>query len=104
MTNSPSGFVGDHGDRRDRLAFCKGAPGGPENLQGVKQTGTRVARLRLWPEYGDVRRLTMRGERRLMLLVARMPPLASSNSRNQRRLFVGLAGGKGPGVGLRTPE
>ena len=50
------------------------------------------------------RRLTIRGERRLRVLVARVRALAWSSSPNHRRRCLGRSGGKGPGLGLCTPE
>jgi hypothetical protein len=46
----------------------------------------------------------MRGERRLIVLVARVCALAWSSSRNQRLRRLGRSGGKGPGLGLCAPQ
>ena len=66
--------------------------------------GTRVAAERSCGAYWLFRRLTMRGERRPWVLVARVRALACSNSRNHRRRRLGRPGGKGPGLGLCTPQ
>ena len=42
----PEGLVGDHGRTPERRTICIGAPGGPENKQGAKSTGTRVGAAR----------------------------------------------------------
>ena len=78
--------------------------GGPVAGRGVQSMGTRVAAVRSWGAYGEFRRLTMRGERRLIVLVARVRALAWSSSRNQRLRRLGRSGGKGPGLGLCAPQ
>src|SRR6476646_6898174 len=78
--------------------------GGPEAGNGVQSTGTRVAAVRSWGAYCEFRRLTMRGDCRLIVLVARVRALAWSSSRNQRWRRLGRSGGKGPGVGLCAPQ
>jgi hypothetical protein len=78
--------------------------GGPVAGAGVQSMGTRVAWVRSWGAYCEFLRLTIRGDRRLIVLVARVRALAWSNSRNQRRRRLGRSGGKGPGVGLCAPE
>src|ERR1019366_1780093 len=54
--------------------------------------------------YRLFRRLTMRGERRSRVLVARVRALAWSSSPNHRRRRLGRSGGKGPGSGLCAPQ
>ena len=70
----------------------------------MQSTGTRVAAVRSWGAYCEFRRLTMRGDCRLIVLVARVRALAWSSSRNQRWRRLGRSGGKGPGVGLCAPQ
>jgi hypothetical protein len=52
---------------------------------------TRVRAVRSWGEYGEFRRLTLRGEPRSTVLVARARALTCSNSRNHRRQRLLLA-------------
>ena len=69
-------------------------------VAGVLSMGRRVGLRRSCGAYGELRRLTMRGERLFSVLVARSLALASSSSLNHRRARLGRSGGKGPGSGL----
>ena len=69
-------------------------------VAGVLSMGRRVRLWRSCGAYGELRRLTMRGERLFSVLVARSLALASSSSLNHRRARLGRSGGKGPGSGL----
>ena len=77
---------------------------GPVTGQGVQSIGTLVATVRSWGAHCEFRRLTMRGDRRLVVLVARVRARVWGSSRNHRRRRLGRSGGKGPGVGLCAPE
>ena len=94
----PEGFEGDQGFGRFvrvRLTLDRGP-----RANGVESNGTRVGAPRSCGAYGEFRRLTMRGERLSIVLVARVRALAARSSRNHRCLRLGRSGGEGPGSGL----
>jgi hypothetical protein len=73
-----------------RAIRAAGRIGGPLTGRGVQSVGNRVAVVRSWGGlYRGFRRLTMRGDRRLIALVARVRALAWRSSRNQLRRRLG---------------
>src|SRR5205814_8929828 len=94
----PEGFEGDQGFAR--FVLVRRTHGRGPSATGVKSEGTRVGALRSCGAYCELRRLTMRGERLSIVLVARVRALAARSSRNHRSLRLGRSGGKGPGSGL----
>jgi hypothetical protein len=61
--------------------------------------GRRVGLRRSCGAYGELRRLTMRGEHLFSVLVARRLALASSSSLNHRRARLGRSWGERPRIG-----
>ena len=94
MTKSPNGWSGDQCSVRAGFALGE-RPGGPSPL-GVQSMGTRVLALRLWGAYGELRRLTLRGDRLSSVRVARSEALTWSSSLNHRRRWRGRSGGERP--------
>ncbi len=102
MKKLPEGLDGDQrcACLRWRLALGIGVPAGAASGWGEQSMGTRVGAVRSCGAYCVFRRLTIRGEHRLMVRVARVAALACNRSRNHRARRMGCSGGKGPGLGL----
>ena len=79
-----------------RLVFALALQHCGPNACGVQSIGTRVLAFRSCDAYGEFRRLTMRGLRRLSVCVARSSALSASTRRKLRLRSLGRAGGKSP--------
>lgn len=73
-------------------------------MTAAKSISTRRGALRSNEAYGELRRLTMRGLRRLWVRTACSVAAVSSTSWNQRRRRRGRCGGKGPRLGLSASQ
>lgn len=102
--NPPVGFSGDHNLALSVLGL-RGLVIRPglSNV-GVQSMGTRMAAVRSWEANGELRRLTIRGLRRLVVREAFRRALSLSTSSKCRLRSLGLAGGKGPGRGLLSAQ
>ncbi len=85
---------GDHRPADRCLLSGRGVGGGA--AEGVKSAGTRVRAVGSCDLYGEFLRLTMRGLRRLRVLVASSRALSTRTRMKQRLRSLGRAGGEGP--------
>lgn len=94
MKNSPPGLLGRQA-RRLRVLPGGAASIGPAG-SGVQSMGTRRGASQSKALYRELRRLTMRGERRLIVRLARSFAHRSSSRANHAARFLGCSGGEGP--------